>query len=1276
MRRSLVLGLLSASLLACSGAPPRPPESATDRARRDGPTSTDGEVVGRWLLGELLAPGGTPAEAAKARKRLGEVGDKGMYGSLARAVDDASHGKIPAAARAYMDTLRAARGSGDPAAPVVSWYATNHLLALDGAVPDLWKEAKPWVTESLEAPGSLGWRARSELVEWWSRHAFEEAEANLLDRAATQYGCAREIRLAGPFGHNVSSDRWRSFPAEAPGPWPQRWAPDPQRAATPHVLKVERQGCTVRTDEPTAPGIFYAEATLDAPAAREVIIAVQGALAVWIDDHPVLVRDPRKWGVWPKFGVQVRLEEGRHRVVARLAEPDTSMRVLKVDGTPALDVKTLPSGASTYTSKKPEQPADPNVLDAFITPPARAHKKSEETPPDATLSFLAAHLAGIEGQYDVASVLLEPLHADQEKATALALATAATFAEKDPIFPETDARDLGRLLREKASGKDPQLFFPKLWLVVDKADKGMPDAARAVRAMVDEFPEVPEVLRVLSSLYARLGWRAERAQATKTLVERFPQDRGALEAAIGILEEQGKTKEADELAKRLRDLYPDSEIELDRALLRKDWKAALAELARLGKRRPDRRDIADRVASVLVRAGQQPDPVAAIERALKRNPRDGSARLSLADARFAAGDRGALRAALATALSQGAGDGELRSAIELVEGMTELEPYRIDGRAVIAEYEKDTRPLDGTAARVLDYSALWIHSDGSARMLEHELVRVQSQEAIGKLAEQRVPANALLLRMRVIKKDGTVLEPERVEGKPTITMPHLEIGDYIETENVTTQESDGEGGKRYLGPHWFFREADIAYWRSEFVVIAPKDRPLVLETTGAVPAPAVAESGPLVVRKWRVDRSPAAPVEPSSVPVQEFLPSVRVGWGLTQEGQLARMLDATVDDLPRDPRLSRIASRIAADVPKSDTREQARRLYRWIVANVEDGRETDGRRVVVGKTGSRAAGFLYLARALGLPVEVAVTRDRLRPRDEGPLSTALSFNQVVLRMSGPCRPGAQRATPTTLGDEGQTCAPPLWFTVADKYAPFGFLPAELRGQPAVRLVTGFPREVTEAGGSVDGIVYEGTADLRADGSAILEIDQRFVGRVAIGVRATVEQLPEEQLSRVVESRLLARALPGARLMSLTVVDKDDLDKPVTFRMKVEVSDFARRRGDALALKPPLTMKIAPLAALETRQTPMLLPEATHTEVRLVIKLPQGATIAAPPRAEDIKDGERLVRVADAVAQGTLRIDRTIDIPAGRVAPEEYAGFRKFTLAADEATGREVLIQVR
>src|SRR5262249_9212011 len=155
------------------------------------------------------------------------------------------------------------------------------------------------------------------------------------------------------------------------------------------------------------------------------------------------------------------------------------------------------------------------------------------------------------------------------------------------------------------------------------------------------------------------------------------------------------------------------------------------------------------------------------------------------------------------AIQSGAETNELRDAIELVDGVTELSPYRQDSKKVIADYEASGQKMPGTAARVLDYSAMWIHGDGSARMLEHEIICVQTRESIQEHAEQQVP-RGLVLKPRTIKRDGRTLEPEFVEGKPTVTMPHLEIGDYIETESIYTIRSDGQGGRSFLGPRWFF----------------------------------------------------------------------------------------------------------------------------------------------------------------------------------------------------------------------------------------------------------------------------------------------------------------------------------------------------------------------------------------------------------------------------------------------------------------------------------------
>ena len=1247
MKRALWIVLLLALVVGgCGGGGAKGAPTMLSSLREDARESDDADLVGRWLLAEMLSPGGDARSAKKARKHLDELSDKSLYASLARGLDDAVHGRLATAPDHFLEAVRAARAADSDDAELIAWYAAHQAVALRHNAPDLWKRWRPFVEDAMREPMHLGWRARSELTEWWADEAYSAARRKVDEAAAKQSGCLANVRLAGPFGRGVAPDTYRHFPAEQPGPWPTRWKPNELTGETPHLLKSKQEGCFVHADESTPAGIYYGESFLELDTPREVIIAAQGAFALWVDDTQVLDRDPRKWGVWPEFGVQVWLPAGRHRILARLANPQTSIRVVSNDGAP-FGAKSSVDAAPPYSIVPPRVTKNPNVLGRYIKRGNVVDPKSD------LLRYLAASLAYIEGQGDVASVLSEPLLKDMSKATGPVLVASATFADKDPLFDRTQVKDLVRELHQRAVKKDPEAWQAALSLALWKAERAGPaDAVTAVRGLVDEFPQVPGVLLALSRLYGELGWSAEYANTAKQLAVRFPEDVEALTLALSVYDAQGDRAKADDLVARIMKLDPDSEVRLSRALEREDYKTALTELKRLGERRPERKDIAERVFDVMVRAGNASESWKKLEAAIDKEPKSGPARLALADARYAGGQKDALRKALVDAVAHGAGTSGLEDALDLVDGMTQLEPYRLDALQIIKDYEKKGEHLPGTAARVLDYAAIWVHADGSSRMLEHEVVRIQSPEAISKLAEQVKP-DGLVLHMRVIKKDGHVLEPELVPGKPSVTFPHLEVGDYIETEHIITKASESEGGRQYLSPHWFFREENVAYARSEFVVITPEDKQLVIETRGQVPPPKVQKLDGLVVHDWRVDESPAAPQEPGSAPITEFLPSVRLGWGITLEQRVQRLADTLEDITPVDPRIVRIAKKIVSPLPKKAEKKRAQRLYRWVLANVEDGPETDGRRVVVGKHGNRWRGFMALCRALGMNVEYAAAKNQLAPPPVGPLERASQFTEPLLRLDT---------------DEG-----PVWLTLGSKYAPFGYVPVEIRGVPAYVLAGDKPKRVTTpVTGTEDSVIYEGTFKVARDGSARIDLVQRFYGKYAMAVRSAVAQLSEGQLRDLVESRLLGRSLRGARLMKYEVEARDDLDKPLVLHMIADMSNFAPPNGAELLVAPPFSPHVSQLATLPKRQTPLLIGETTHQEVRLRLELPAGASVAGADKAT-VKDGNKLIRVNDRMEGSTLILDRVIDIPAGRVQPgAEYKALLAFIRRSDELLEREIV----
>jgi len=408
------------------------------------------------------------------------------------------------------------------------------------------------------------------------------------------------------------------------------------------------------------------------------------------------------------------------------------------------------------------------------------------------------------------------------------------------------------------------------------------------------------------------------------------------------------------------------------------------------------------------------------------------------------------------------------------------------------------------------------------------------------------------------------------------------------------------------------------------------------------------------VRRWRVDQSPAAPVEPFSAPIVEFLPSVQVGWGVSADSTLRAMSNAVDERTPVDPRIQRIARRIVEGAQKGD---RARRIYRWIVSNVEDGEESDGRRVIVGKNGNLWRGFITLCDALDIPVDYAVVQNRLTLPAQGPFSESMLYTQPLLRV----RAGTA----------------PVWLTLGSKHAPFGYVPSETRGMPAVVLFgEGWEKTATPTAGTLDDAATEGTVRLAADGSAELDLVQSFHGKYATGLRSVLSQLPARQIRDAIETRLLGGALRGVELVNHTVQGLDDPDAPVRIVTKSRARAFAQPVGKTLVVQPPFIPRLSQYATLPARQTPLLIADSLSQRVKLTIELPQGATLESRVGALEVRDAERAVIVADKAVAGKITLERRVSIPAGRVQIRDYPKFLDFTRHADEAISGSVRIRVR
>jgi hypothetical protein len=381
---------------------------------------------------------------------------------------------------------------------------------------------------------------------------------------------------------------------------------------------------------------------------------------------------------------------------------------------------------------------------------------------------------------------------------------------------------------------------------------------------------------------------------------------------------------------------------------------------------------------------------------------------------------------------------------------------------------------------------------------------------------------------------------------------------------------------------------------------------------------------------------------------------VRVGWGVSLDATLARLVDLAEDDTPLDPRLHAKALDVVRGVPEQATDERARRLYRWIIEHVQDGKELDGRRVITGGSGSRQEAFRYMLRLLEIPSQLALVKNRLATPPLGKMSEVEQYDALVMRVST---------------DKGTR-----WMMARDKFAPYGYVPAELREQPAIVLAPGMPREPVHAPGAVDGAVYEGRATVREDGSASLDLALTLTGNRAIAWRNALDKVAQAKLYDFVERELIAPAFDGGHVRELKVGDATTLDQPLVLNLRVEVPRLAKSMRGGLSLPPPFAPNLAQLAALPERHTPLLRRGSLHTEVRLRVVLPESTKMPAEMPHGEFRDGDSIVAVRDVVNGHAIDFDRLVDLPAGRVQPgEEYSLWQKFVRDADALIARDVLI---
>ncbi len=1264
VRPRLLPALAAVALLGgCAGSRasgPADPLAALRRAAREHPD----DLLARRdrALGEMVASGGDLAFAESELFALSPRLPHDPRVRFGEGVLAAQHGDFERAVTALVATIEGARRTPDPLGPVLAESAINKLVSMRGDVRDFAASFTPLVEAVRADPGHLGAGAAFEVLETAVRWARERGDRTLQASLVTAAGCVPTFSVVGPFGPLPSLRFDDPLPPDDAGPLAARYDIGPGRPAqSPYT--VQARGCAANLGRgSTLTGVLYAatDFLLDHDAEAVVRVESPNAFAVLLDGVRLTTVDPRARAVGSTVTLPVRLAAGRHTLRIKVASPYHSplvmAAVLDPTGRPLVQY-TPPQGGAHGV---PPVRLDPPPTDAPEHPVNDAYASARGLG-DPFTRYAFAELAFSRRHPIAARELLRPL-ATASTPTATTLVAWASVAQADPFLPASQGRDRARRAYERAGQIDGRAYFPALQLArLAGEDERADEALQMLRTARERFADNPEIESELADRLLQRNWEGEARTILTGARTRLPGACWPVRMLFTLAQRHGDgTQEAD-LAEQIRrcDALSDAGVGVYTRMRR--YAEAARELDRLLEDDPEGRGLRRSLMELARARGDTEEAVRRGVALLEAMPEDDTLRADLADLLVGSGQRARARALLDRELARNpaelTGLFRLRS---LLAGAEDLDPWRLDGRAVLRDFDASGRRYDAAAVLVLDYTVRRNFADGSALELTHNLVRVQSREGVEAYGEFALPANATLLAIRTIKPDGRVLEPEEIAGKESLSLPDLSPGDTVEFEYVRTLGGTDVAPGGFLTDRFYFRGFDVPYDRTEYVLVSPRGMPLTVDPRGAAPAPERTEHGGLVQHRWLLRHSDRMTPESRSVATREFVPSVAAGSGATWERFVDALRARLIDLDVADPEALSLVREVTRGARGADARLAA--LHRWVIGNIQqEGGGTpfeSAPRMLAARAGHRTRVLCYLAKLSDIPCDMALVRQGSSDSTPSDLADDDTFQSILLRV--------------------QTESGERWVTAADNNAPLSFVPPASAGGEALLLVEGARRgRVPPLDLDAHGRSLTVRLALNADGSGRGEVEERLRGFAAIGARQVLRRLDAANLERQFEG-YVGGLVAGASLVSLAVEGAARVDDDVVFRYTFTAPGMATRTGPRLIFDGMFHADAARTwADLPTRTTPLWNGDPVNATLDLTVTVPPGATLEELPQpTEGAGPGVTWSIAWERVAETQgFRLRRRVRLPTGRISVADYPAFAESVRALDTADTRRALLRL-
>jgi len=1026
--------------------------------------------------------------------------------------------------------------------------------------------------------------------------------------------------------------------------------------------------------------VAYAAADLDVSADTRAVLhlGASGATRVFVDGQKVLEDPQYHPATFDQHAVALTLRKGTHRLVLKLAQDDGSMgfylRLVGPKGEPLPAVTARLPGAAVTPPR--------GSLQAQVIPPlVAAFERAAKSPGSAQAHADLAEALAFTRVYDA-----KDHRPAQESARAAQLAPKNAEIQLLAAKLEDDDANVRRGFLEAAAKAAPDAAEPQIQLARDDLNRGHPERAlKRLQALAPRHDSVQLEL-LWADAQDDLGDFAGAVQRVQRTLRAHPR------SVLAVRESARQARHLDRPRDRVGALrvalslrYDDRESR--RALVQElvqlgEVDAALEEQQKLLQLDPTDLFVLSQRGELLAANGRAAEARATFERARQLSPDDADLRQNEGRALLGLGDKpGAVKAFLAS-LTLRPQNPRLRESLRVLQNQEHGfgEQYAQDARALMAKYP----PQKDEDAEVLsEVIAVKVNPNGTCTRYVQQIARVNSDRGVDQLRASAVSYSpdrqeVSVLRARTYRADGSVVEAHN-EGdlnlsEPwagiyydararVVSFPNLAPGDVVELAYRVDDAARDNLLSDYFGDLTML-QGETPKHRLVYILDAPSSRPIYANTPQLKPAEVEkSDHDGTTLYRWAWNEIPKIVPEPSmpgwgeasaSLHVSTYKDWASVGrfyWGLVR------------DQLVATDEVKRTAQKLAADLPPGDDLAKVRAVYDFVVSKTR-----------------------YVGLEFGIhgykpyPVDRILSRHFGDCKDKASLMHALlaelgvPSNLVLLRMK-------------RLGDLGPEPASLAIFNHAILYVPE--FKMYLDGTAEYYGSSELPNEDTGAmvlvvnpdGDSQIGHIPEGkpaqnrtesTYDvaLARDGSAHLTAKSEVRGLNAPEYRRAYAT---PATRRAVFEQAWSRTFPGLSVKNVDLGDTTQLEKPVDLQFALDVPHFGEATPTGLSFSPFSKVRsyVESYTPLSERKFDLVLPFPWENHFVYRYKLPRGTVAGALPADFSRSSPFGSVKLTYRKDGDTLVCDGTIQIAVSRVKVADYAAFRGFLGALDQAMARKV-----